>query len=170
MERGQKKVLVQEITEKLNASDVVIVVHYQGMTVAEVTDLRKKIRSLGAGFKVTKNNMAKIAVQDSKFANTNVKELFSGPTAISYSKDPVAAAKAVVQYSKDNEKLVILGGAYGEQALDVSGIKSLAELPSLDELRARIIGMIKTPATRIASIVQAPGGQVARVLSAYSKK
>ncbi len=152
----------------LEPASSVVLMHYKGLSVAEITDLRKKARAAGAGFKVSKNRLAKIAVNGTKFAH--LEKLLTGPTAISYSKDAVAAAKVMAGFAKTNEKLVIIGGALDDQALDANGVKSLAEMPSLDELRAKLIAMIQTPATRIAAILQAPGGQVARVIGAHASK
>lgn len=166
--RIEKQNLVAEIKNNLSPAATVVVMHYQGLTVDEITKLRKKVRESGAGFKIAKNTLAKIALKGTKYEKLS--EHLTGPTAISYSKDPVAAAKAVVNFSKDNEKLVILGGAYEDKMLDVAGIKTLAEMPSLDELRAKLIALIQTPATRIASVVQAPAGQLARVTGAYANK
>jgi len=135
--------------------------------VAELGDLRGHMREVGANFKVTKNRLTKLALAGTKFEGLS--DMFSGPTAIAYSSDPVAAAKASVKYSKLNDKLIVLGGAMGSESLDVEGIRALATLPSLDELRARLVGMISTPATRIAGVLQAPAGQVARVIGAYAQ-
>ncbi len=166
--RLKKQETVEQIKEMIAPASAVVVMHYQGLTVEEITTLRKKAYAAGAGFKVTKNSLAKHAIKDTKFSH--LADHLSGPTAISFSKDPVAAAKVVVQFSKDNEKLVILGGAYEDKKLNVSEVESLANMPSLDELRAKIIAMIKTPATRIAGIVQAPAGQIARVVGAKAAK
>ena len=122
----------------------------------------------GANFKVVKNRLVKLALEGTDAAE--IKDLFSGPTAIAFSDDPVAAPKVVANFAKEHEQLVILGGAMGATVLDPSGVKALAELPSLDELRAKIVGMIQTPATRIAGVLQAPGGQLARVMNAYATK
>lgn len=168
MDRKQKSELVASLHEKFLQAGLVVVTHNKGLTVAEITALRRKIRDAGASFKVTKNRLTRLALAETKF--DNLTDYFTGPTAIAYSKDPVAAAKVVVDFAKVNEKLVILGGALGSIALDVEGVKALATLPSLDELRARLVGMIQTPATRIAGVLQAPGGQIARVLAAYAKK
>ena len=168
MDRNQKTELVASLHERFVAAGLVVVTHNNGLTVAEITNLRRKIRAAGAGFKVTKNRLTRLALADTKFEGLD--NLFTGPTAVAYSADPVAAAKVVVDFAKGNEKLVILGGSLGTSKLDVEGIKALATLPSLDELRAKMLGMIQTPATRIAGILQAPGGQVARVLAAYAKK
>ena len=168
MDRTQKEATIADLNSKLQDAGLVVVTHHLGLTVAEVTNLRGKVRAAGASFKVTKNRLARRALKGTQFEG--IDGLFKGPTAIAYSKDPVAAAKAVADYAKTNEKLVIIGAALGNQVLDAEGVKALASLPSLDELRARLVGMIQTPATRIAGVLQAPGGQVARVLAAYAKK
>jgi len=168
MDRATKIKVVEDIKEMLSPAGTVVVMHYKGLSVAEITELRKKARAAGAGFKVTKNRLTKIAVGETRFAHLS--ELMAGPTAISYSKDAVAAAKVMVQFAKDNEKLVVLGGALGEQKLDAAAVKSLAAMPSLDELRAKLIAMLQTPATRIAAVLAAPAGKVARVTGAYAKK
>ncbi len=146
----------------------VVVTHYSGMTVSEMTDLRGRMRQAGASYKVSKNRLTRLALADTNFKG--IADMFTGPTGIAFSADPVAAAKVAVNYAKTNEKLVIIGGAYNGQVLDINGIKTLAELPSLDELRASLLSMLQTPATRIACIMQAPAGQVARVIGAYGAK
>jgi large subunit ribosomal protein L10 len=138
------------------------------MTVAEITVLRKKIREAEAGFLVTKNSLARLALEGSKFSG--VSALFNGPTAVAYSSDPVTASKVIVDYAKSNDKLVILGGGLENEVIDPSVVNNLSKLPSLDELRAKIISIVQTPATRIVGVLQAPGGQVARVLGAYASK
>ncbi len=145
-------------------TSMVVVTHYSGLTVAEMGDLRRQMREAGASFKVTKNRLTRRAIDGTKFSGLS--DMFIGPTAIAYSDDPVAPAKVAVKFAKSNDKLVVIGGALGEEMLDVDGVKALASLPGLDELRAKIVGMISTPATRIAGVLQAPGGQVARVLGA----
>lgn len=167
MNRTQKQNLINVTNEKLKSSEIALVVHNNGLTVAEMNDLRTKMRAAGAQFKVTKNRLARIATKDTAF--DNIADLLKGPTAIATSKDPVGVAKGLVDFAKNNEKLVIVGGAFGATKLDPKAIESLAKLPSLNELRAKIIGMLQTPATRIASVLQAPGGQVARVIAAKSK-
>jgi len=147
---------------------MLVVTHYTGLTVKEMTQLRGKVREAGAKFKVTKNRLTRLALKDTKFEGLG--DLLTGPTAIAYSDNPAAVAKVVVDFGKTNEKLVILGGAFDKQRLNADGIKALASLPSLNELRARIVGMIQTPATRIAGVLQAPAGQLARVVGAYAKK
>jgi large subunit ribosomal protein L10 len=168
VDRTEKSELVAALHGQLVEAGLVVVTHNNGLTVAEITELRRRIRVAGAKFKVTKNRLTRLALADTKFEGLD--SLFTGPTAIAYSADPVAAAKVVVDFAKGNEKLVILGGSLGTSQLSVEGIKSLAALPSLNELRAKMLGMIQTPATRIAGILQAPGGQIARVLAAYAKK
>nr|WP_279327521.1 50S ribosomal protein L10 [Chelativorans petroleitrophicus] len=146
----------------------VVVAHYSGLTVAQLNDLRSKMRAAGGTVKVAKNRLAKIALQGTK--SEGIQALFEGQTLIAYSDDPVAAPKVANDFAKTNEKLIILGGAMGETTLDADGVKALAALPSLDELRAKIVGMINTPATRIAQVVNAPAGQLARVFGAYARK
>lgn len=168
VDRKEKSELVAALHEKFVEAGVVVVTHNNGLTVAEITALRRQIRDAGASFKVTKNRLTRLALAGTKFEG--IGNLFTGPTAIAYSKDPVAAAKAVSNFAKGNDKLVILGGALGDNVLSVEGVQALATLPSLDELRAKLLGMIQTPATRIAGVLQAPGGQIARVISAKAKK
>ena len=141
---------------------MVVVTRPKGLTVTEATELRRRMRAAGATYKVAKNRLAKLALDGTQFEG--IKPLLKGPTALAWSSDPVAVAKTAVEFARTNDKFVVLGGALGAQTLDAAGIKALAELPSLDELRARLVGMIATPATRIAGILQAPGGQLARVL------
>ena len=147
---------------------MVVVTRNTGLTVAEVTDLRRKMRAAGANYKVAKNRLAILALEGTRF--DGIKPMLKGPTALAWARDPVAVAKAAVEFARTNDKFVVLGGALGTQMLDASGIKALSELPSLDTLRAGLVGMIQTPATRIAGILQAPGGQIARVLAAYADK
>ena len=168
MDRTQKQKVVDSLHGTLMKTELVVVTKQVGMTVAEVTTLRRQMREAGAGFKVTKNRLARRALEGTKFAQ--LAPLFKGPTAVAYSTDPVAAAKVAVNYANANEKLSIVGGAMGDQLLDPNGVKALATLPSLNELRGKIVGMLKTPATRVATVLQAPAGQLARVLGAYAKK
>ena len=142
--------------------------HYAGITVAQMNDLRSKMRAAGGTVKVAKNRLARIALQGTE--SEKIVDLFKGQTLIAYSDDPVAAPKVASDFAKGNDKLVILGGAMGPTALNADGVKALATMPSLDELRAKIVGMIQTPATRIAAVVQAPAGQLARVFGAYARK
>ena len=168
MDRSEKEKLVTSLNQSLSDIACVVVTHQTGMTVEEVTDLRRQMRAAGASFKVTKNRLARRALAGTKFERLS--PMFTGPTAIAFSRDPVAAAKVAVEFANKNDKLQIVGGGLNDQQLDAAGIKSLATLPSLDELRARIIGMLQTPATRVASVLQAPAGQIARVLSAHAKQ
>lgn len=168
MNREQKQELVEELRTLFGDVTTVVVAHYQGLTVAEMGELRQKMREAGASFRVTKNRLTRLALEGTKFEGLS--DLFTGPTGIAVSDDPVAAAKVVVNFSKANGKLVVLGGGMNQTVLDADGVKALAAMPSLDELRAKIVGMINTPATRVAGILQQPGGQVARVLSAYASK
>ena len=168
MDRAQKSELVTALNRTFADTAVVVVTRNLGMTVAQSTALRVKMRDAGATYKVTKNRLARIALDGTLY--TGLSDMLVGPTALSMSPDPVAAAKVVVDFAKTNDKLEIVGGAMGEHVLDVAGVKALAELPSLDELRAKILGLIQAPATKIVQIVQAPGGQIARVLAAHAAK
>lgn len=168
MDRSQKKQIVSLITSKLNESYTVILVHYHGLNVAEITKLRRSMIQNNAEFIVAKNSLAKLALVGTTFHQ--LESLMNGPIAIALSKDPISAAKVIVNFNKENDKLVIVAGAAKERLLDVASVKTLAAMPSLDELRAKIIGILSTPATRIATIVAAPASAVARVISAYAKK
>ncbi len=147
---------------------VLVVAHYAGMTVAQMTDLRSRMRAAGGQVKVAKNRLVKLALQGTPASG--ITELFVGPTCMAYSKDPIAAAKVAVAYAKTNDKLVILGGVMGTTKLDVNGVKALAELPSLDELRARIVGVINAPASKLVRTINEPGAALARVLQAHADK
>ena len=164
MDRSQKSSQVSSLRERLDGATLVVITRQSGLTVAETTDLRRRMLKAGAGYKVTKNRLVRLALEGTKF--TELASLFTGPTAIALSSDPVAAAKVAVEFAKSNEKLEIVGGALNSQVLDAAGIKALATLPSLDELRGKLLGMLQTPATRIAGVLQAPAGQLARVLRA----
>ncbi len=166
MDRLEKAQTVEALKADFAANALVVVAHYTGLTVAELTDLRRRMLKAEASFQVTKNRLARIAIRDTHYANLD--GLFRGPTAIALSHDPVAAAKVATAYAKENEKFVILGGGLGSQLLDVEGVKALATLPSIDALRGKILGLIVAPATRIAGILQAPGGQIARVIRAHA--
>ena len=168
MDRSQKKKLVDSLHDVLSKTELVVITQQSGMTVAEVTTLRRQMREAGASFKVTKNRLARRALEGTKFAK--LAPLFKGPTAVAYSTDPVAAAKVAVSYANANEKLTIVGGAMGDTLLDSNGVKALATLPSLNELRSMLVGLLQTPATRVAQVLQAPAGQLARVVGAYAKK
>ncbi|PLX37016.1 MAG: 50S ribosomal protein L10 [Hyphomicrobiales bacterium] len=168
MERAEKQELVAALNEVFTGAGVVVVAHYAGLDVAKMTDLRSKMRAAGGSVKVAKNRLVKLALKGTEIEH--ITDLFEGPTVIAYSDDPVAAPKVVSDFAKANDKLVVLGGALGTTNLDAEGVKALASMPSIDELRAKLVGMISTPATRIAQVLSAPGGQVARVLSAYAEK
>jgi large subunit ribosomal protein L10 len=168
MNRAEKKALIETVNTKFKQADIALVVHNKGLTVAEMNQLRLKMREAGAEFKVSKNRLTKLAAKDTKFEQ--IADLLKGPAAIATSIDPVAVSKGIVDFAKTNEKLVIIGGAYGDKKLSVKDIEALSKLPSLDELRAKIVGMLKTPATRIAGVLQAPGGQIARVIAAHANK
>jgi large subunit ribosomal protein L10 len=168
MDRSQKTDLVDELKQVFSETSVVVVTRNLGLTVAQSTDLRLKMRDAGAQFKVAKNRLALIALDGSRYQP--IGDLLKGPTAIATSTDPVAAAKVAVDFAKTNDKFEILGGAMGDTVLDVNGIKALAALPSLDELRATIVGLVQAPATKIARTVAEPGAQLARIFSAYAAK
>ena len=168
MERAQKEELVSTLNDLFQSTGVVVVAHYAGLTVAQMTELREKMREAGGQVKVAKNRLAKLAVVGTDV--DGISDLFTGPTVIVSSDDPVAAPKIAVQFAKANENLVILGGSMGTTMLDVNGVKSLAALPSLDELRGKLVGLVQAPASKIARVVSAPGGQLARVVGAYSTK
>jgi large subunit ribosomal protein L10 len=166
VDRIEKREFVAELSAVFADTSMVVVTRNEGMTVADVTELRRRMRAAGASFKVAKNRLALLALDGTRF--DGLKPLMKGPTAISWSVDPVAVAKAAVDFAKTNDKFVLVGGALGTQVLDVSGVKALAELPSLDALRAKLLGLLAAPATRIAGVLQAPAGQLARVFAAYA--
>ena len=166
MNRQEKAELIETLQTTLNDSTTVVVAHQVGMTVAESSDLRAKMREAGAGFKVTKNRIAKLALNDTP--HTALESLFTGPTAIGTSTDPVAAAKVLVEYAKGNDKLTIVGGSMNGKSLDKAGVEALAKLPSLDELRGKLVGILQAPAAKLARVAQAPAGKVARVIKARS--
>ena len=168
MDRTEKREFVASLATVFAETSMVVVTRNDGLTVAEVTELRRRMRAEGVTFKVAKNRLANLALEGTRF--DGIKPMLKGPTALAWSKDPVAAAKVAVEFAKTNEKFVVIGGALGTQALDASGIKALADLPSLDTLRARLVGMIQTPATRIAGVIQAPAGNLARVFGAYARR
>jgi len=168
VDRAEKREFVTGLNSVFKSTGSVVVAHYAGLTVAQINDLRSKMRAAGGTVKVAKNRLAIIALQGTE--SESMKALFKGQTLIAYSDDPVAAPKVAADFAKTNDNLVILGGSMGPTSLDANGVKALATLPSLDELRARIVGMISTPATRIAQIVNAPAGQLARVFGAYARK
>ena len=168
MDRAQKEELVTTLNRTFSQAGLVVVTHYRGVSAAEAIDLRRRVRDAGANFKVTKNRITRLALKGTTYEPLS--ELFDGPTAIAYSEDPVAAAKAVVGYAKSNDKLIVLGGAVRETVLDEGGIKALAALPSLDGIRATVVALLNAPATRLLGVLQAPAGQLARVLGAYAEK
>jgi len=168
VDRTEKREFVEGLNAAIVDTSMIVVSRNAGLTVAEATDLRRKMRASGSTYKVAKNRLALLALAGTRFEG--IGPMLTGPTALAWSVDPVAVAKTAVEFAKTNEKFVLVGGALGTQMLNADGIKALAELPSLDVLRAGLLGMICTPATRIAGILQAPGGQIARVLSAYAKK
>lgn len=168
MDRTEKHAFVAELAAVFAETSMVVVTQNKGLTVADVTKLRRQMREAGATYKVAKNRLATLALDGTRF--DGIAPLLKGPTALAWSRDPVAVAKAAIEFAKTNDKLVVLGGALGNQMLDASGVKALSELPSLDALRAKILGLLNAPATKIAGVLQAPGGQLARVLAAYAKK
>ncbi|MGA9950031.1 MAG: 50S ribosomal protein L10 [Xanthobacteraceae bacterium] len=168
MDRAEKSAAVASLEEVFKTTKVVVVAHYSGLTVAQMQSLRRQMRQAGASVKVAKNRLAKIALEGSDVAS--IAPLLKGPAVIAYSGDPIAAPKVAVDFAKANEKFVILGGAMGKTSLDPNGVKALAALPSLDELRAKIVGLIQAPATKIAQVVVAPASKVARVVQAYASK
>jgi len=168
VDRTEKREFVAALGQVFAQTSMVVVTQNKGLTVAEVSDLRRKMRASGSTFKVAKNRLAALALDGTSF--DGIKPMLKGPTALAWSRDPVAVAKAAVDFAKTNEKFVVIGGALGSQMLNADGIRALADLPSLDALRARLVGMLQTPGTRIASVLAAPAGQLARVFGAYSKK
>lgn len=168
MDRAEKSELVTSLNQVFSDAGVVVVAHYSGLSVADMTDLRAKMREAGAGVRVAKNRLAKLALKGTD-AET-ITDLFKGPTVIAYSEDPVAAPKVAADFSKANAKLVILGGSMGSTSLDSDGVNALAALPSLDELRGKLVGLLTTPAGRIAQVVAAPAQQLARVVDAQANK
>ncbi len=168
MDRLEKAELVSALNASLATVGVVVVTRNLGMTVGQSTALRTKMRDAGASFKVTKNNLAKLAIEGTPYAS--IGPMLTGPTAFATSIDPIAAAKVAVEFAKTNDKFEIVGGAMGDTLLDANGIKALATLPSLDELRAKILGLVQAPATKIVQVIQAPAGQLARVFAAYAEK
>ncbi len=168
MDRTEKREFVSMLAAVFAETSMVVVTRNDGLTVAQVTDLRRRMRAAGANYKVAKNRLADLALDGTRF--DGITPLLKGPTALAWATDPVAVAKAAVDFAKTNDKLVILGGALGAQTLNADGIRALADLPSLDVLRAQLLGLISAPATQIASIISAPGAGLARVFGAYSRK
>ncbi len=168
MDRTEKREFVAELNQALAATSMVVVTRNTGLTVAEVTNLRRKMRASGSTFKVAKNRLTNLALAGTPFVG--LEPMLKGPIALAWSTDPVAVAKAAVEFAKTNEKFVLVGGALGARTLDADGVKALSEMPSLDTLRAGLLGLLAAPATRIAGVLQAPAGQLARVFGAYAKK
>ena len=168
MDRSQKAESVSALNAVFNEVGVVVVTRNLGLSVAQSTALRSKMRDVGASYKVAKNRLARLALKDTQYQG--LEEYLTGPTALAWSTDPVAAAKAAVEFAKTNDKLEIVGGAMGSTQLDAAGIKALASMPSLDELRGRIVGLVNAPATKVAQLVNAPAAKLARVFGAYGAK
>nr|WP_152830123.1 MULTISPECIES: 50S ribosomal protein L10 [Brucella] len=168
VDRAEKREFVAWLNGAFKESGSVVVAHYTGLTVAQMSDLRSKMRDAGGSVKVAKNRLAKIALQGTE--SEGIADLFTGQTVVAYANDPITAPKVAVEFAKANDKLVILGGAMGATTLNADGVKSLASLPSLDELRAKLVGMIQTPAQRLAVLTSAPAGQIARVIGAHARK
>ncbi len=168
VDRAEKSELVETLAQVFKDTGVIVVAHYSGLTVADMTALRARMRDAGAGVRVAKNRLVKIALKGTDAEG--ISDLFEGPTVIAYSSDPVAAPKVAVDFAKGHDKLVIRGGAMGRTSLDADGVKALATLPSLDELRGRLVGMISSPATKLARLLNTPATQLARVLSAHAEK
>jgi len=168
VDRAEKKAAIETLNGVFKASNVVVVAHYSGLTVAQMQQLRKQMRAAGASVKVAKNRLARIALEGTDVAS--IGPLLKGPTVIAYSSDVIAAPKVAADFAKGHEKFVILGGAMGKTALDANGVKALASLPSLDELRAKLVGLLVAPATKIAQLANAPAAKVARVIQAYASK
>ncbi len=168
MDRAQKAETLESLKGVFAGAGVMVVGHYSGLTVADMTVLRSRLRQAGASLKVVKNRLVKLAIDGTPKAAAA--SMFTGPTAIAYSADPIAAAKVAVGYAKEKERFVVLGGLYGDQLLDKDGVMALATLPSLDELRGKLVGLIQAPATKIAGVLAAPGAQLARLLNAYATK
>jgi len=168
MDRSQKTDAVAQLNNVFNEAGVVVVTRNLGLTVAESTDLRAKMREAGATYQVAKNRLAKIALKDTDYAG--IEDYLNGPTALAYREDPVAAAKAVVEFAKTNDRIEVVGGSMGSQVLDEAGVRALASMPSLDELRGKLVGLVNAPATKIAQVVNAPANKLARVFGAYAAK
>ena len=168
MDRAEKKETVAALNEVFSKTSVVVVAHYSGLSVSQMQHLRKQMKAAGASVQVAKNRLAQIALRGTDVAS--IGPLLKGPTLIAHSADPVAAAKAAVAFARDHDRFVLLGGAMGKTALDVEGVKALATLPSLDELRAKLLGLITAPATKLAQLSTAPAAKLARVVGAYAAK
>jgi large subunit ribosomal protein L10 len=167
VDRTQKQQVVETLQRDLAGTACIVVTHQSGLNVAEATQLRRQVRDAGASFRVTKNRLAKRAIAGTVFETLS--PMFTGPTAIAFSHDPVAAAKVVVEFANRNDKLTIIGGGLAGRQLAAGEVRDLASLPSLDELRGKLIGLLQAPATRLAAVLQAPAGQIARVLAAFAE-
>lgn len=165
LSRAEKEQVVATWNEKLQTAEMVVVTQYAGSTVSEMSELRGELRANGAQYKVLKNKLARLAIKGTKFEHLN--DMFTGPTGIAISTDPVAAAKVTQKFADGHKKFVIIGGALGEETLDVAAVEALSKLPSLDEIRGKLVGLIQAPATKLAGVIQAPAGQLARVCGAY---
>jgi large subunit ribosomal protein L10 len=168
VDRAQKRELVSTLNQAWKGTGVMVVAHYKGMTVTQMTEFRKRMKEAGGAVKVAKNKLARLALKDTDAEG--ISDLLNGQTCVAYSEDPVSAAKVSVKYSRENDKLVILGGAMGKTVMDVNAVKALADLPSLDQLRATLIGLIQSPATKIARVLAEPGSMLARVIQAQGAK
>jgi len=168
MNRAQKEAEIKELNERFSNDELVVVTHYSGLSVSEISDLRSQLREHGATFKVTKNSLTKLALKGTKFEA--ISDMFTGPTGVATSQDAVAAAKVAHKFAKDNKKLVIVGGALGEMVLDVKGVEAIAVLPSLDEIRSKLVGLLQAPATKLAGLLQAPARELVGVTKAYGEK
>jgi large subunit ribosomal protein L10 len=168
MNRADKQIEIEELAERFSNDELVVVTHYSGMTVKQLSDLRTELRKEKASFKVTKNSLAKVAIKGTKFEG--IASMLSGPTGVATSKDAVAAAKVAYNYSKKNDKLIILGGALGSLVLDAKGIEALAKLPSLDEVRSKLIGLLLAAPTKLVGVLQAPARDLVGVTRAYGEK
>lgn len=168
MSRQQKETEVKELNERFANDEIVVLTHYSGLTVSEISDLRSQLRQEGASFKVTKNSLAKIAVKGTQFEQ--IADMFTGPTGVATSKDPIAAAKIAHKFAKGNDKLIIIGGALGEKILSKEEVEQLAKLPSLDEIRSKLVGLLVAAPTKLAGILQAPARDLVGVTKAYGEK
>lgn len=168
MNKAQKEAEVQELNQRFANDELVVVTHYSGLTVAELSELRANLRKLGATFKVTKNSLARRAIKGTRFEKLD--SMFTGPTGVATSQDPIAAAKAAYEFASTHEKLVILGGAFGDMILDAKGVEQIAKLPSLDEIRSKLVGLLQAPAVKMAGVLQAPARQMVGVTAAYGAK
>jgi large subunit ribosomal protein L10 len=168
VDRAEKRESVASLNQVFTSTGVVVVAHYSGLTVSELSSLRRQMAQAGASLKVAKNRLAKIALEGTEVAH--IGSLLTGPTVLAYSDDPVAATKVAVNFARGNDKLVILGGALGSTSLNADGVKALATLPSLDELRAKLVGLVQAPATKLAQLSTAPAAKLARVFGAYADR